>query len=138
MMKPVLSLLVPSLLLLAACGGSEEPEVAATPAPEVTETPAEIAGESEAAMISDGRAIVEQNCAGCHAIGSDDDSPRLEAPPLRFVLEELDREALSADFREGIHVGAVDMPDFDFGPLGTEAVFDYISSIQVSIPADAD
>lgn len=138
MMKPVLSLLVPAAILLSACGGGEDPEVTASLTPDATETSATIAGESQAAMISDGRTIVEENCSGCHAIGTDDDSPRLEAPPLRFVLEELDREALSADFREGIHVGTVDMPDFDFGPLGTEAVFAYISSIQVSVPAEAD
>lgn len=87
--------------------------------------------EVQAGLVADGLAIVEENCTTCHAIGATGESPRYDAPPLRTVLKDRDREALSDDFREGIHVGADDMPDFDFGPLGTDAVIAYLTSIQV-------
>jgi hypothetical protein len=30
------------------------------------------------------------------------------------------------------------MPDFDFGPLGTEAVISYLKSIQESVPSETN
>lgn len=89
------------------------------------------AAEGDAALIANGRDIVEVQCTSCHAIGADDESPRTDAPPLRTVLADYDPEALADDFREHIHVGHPDMPDFDFGPIGTDAVLAYLISIQV-------
>lgn len=94
--------------------------------------------ETEATLMSEGQAIVEQNCAMCHATSTEGVSPRTDAPPLRYVLANYDSEALSDDFREHIHVGHPDMPDFDFGPLGTEAVVTYLRSIQEPVPAEAN
>lgn len=90
--------------------------------------------DTKVALITDGREIVEEHCVSCHGIGNNDDSPRTDAPVLRSVLANRDIESLRADFREGIHVGADDMPDFDFGPLGTDAVIAYIESIQDGVP----
>lgn len=124
-MKSRLALFCLSLMVATACGKTD-------PAP-VESVRVEDA-EAKARLIADGRAIVEQNCTTCHATGSTDDSPRTDAPPLRHVLAQRDPEALAADFREGIHIGAVDMPDFDFGPLGTDAVLAYLTSIQDVVP----
>lgn len=95
-----------------------------------TETPLPSESEIRMGLIADGEAIVVQNCTLCHAVGPNGESPRGDAPPLRYALNDRDVEALAADFREGIHVGSEDMPDFDFGPLGTDAVIAYIQSIQ--------
>lgn len=85
---------------------------------------------SNAAQITEGLSIVTSNCASCHNIGTSGDSPRVDAPPLRTVLANYNAESLADDFREHIHVGHPDMPDFDFGPKGTDAVIAYLSSIQ--------
>ena len=87
---------------------------------------------SDAGMIDSGREIVEAQCANCHAIGADDTSTRPDAPPLRYVLNDFAPDALAWDFRERIHVGHPDMPDFDFGPIGTDHVIAYLKSIQVT------
>ena len=84
----------------------------------------------EAAQIAEGLGIVESNCASCHSIGLKGDSPRSDAPPLRTVLTNYDAESLADDFREHIHVGHPDMPDFNFGPKGTDEVIAYLKSIQ--------
>ena len=84
-----------------------------------------------AAQIADGRAIVESQCSGCHAPGATGTSPRSDAPALRHVLADYAPDALAQDFREGIHVGHRDMPDFDFGLRETDAVLAYLVSIQV-------
>ena len=84
----------------------------------------------EAAQIAEGLAIVQANCASCHAIGVTGESPRNDAPPLRKVLANYNVESLADDFREHIHVGHADMPDFDFGPKGTDEVIAYLKSIQ--------
>jgi len=89
-------------------------------------------GDAQAAQLADGRAIVERQCSGCHATGVTGKSPRSDAPPLRHVLADYAPEALAQDFREGIHVGHPDMPDFDFNPRGTDAVLAYLVSIQAA------
>ena len=124
---PVISL---AILALAACGQNEP-----APMTESSET-ANLTEPDRAAQISDGLAIVEANCTSCHAVHTNDESPRTDAPPLRTVLKDLSPEALEDDFREGIHVGAVDMADFDLGPRGTSAVVEYIKSIQTSASAE--
>ncbi len=90
--------------------------------------------EMRAALVEDGREIVEAQCAGCHAVGVDDSSPRDDAPPLRAVLAKYDPDALAEDFREGVHVGHPDMPDFSFGTRGVDAVLAYLVSIQLDDP----
>jgi mono/diheme cytochrome c family protein len=129
MMRVSVFLTVAAIALLGACG---KPETAP-----ITPTQLEDA-ETKASLISDGREIVEANCLSCHGIGASDDSIRTDAPVLRRVLVDRDVESLRADFREGIHVGAEDMPDFSLGPIGTDAVIAYIESIQVSVPARTD
>ena len=94
---------------------------------ETTDTRQDVVADS---LISQGKELVETNCRSCHAIERSDESRREDAPPLRTVLANLDPDSLAMDFREGIHVGATDMPDFDFGPIGTDALIAYLQSIQ--------
>lgn len=90
----------------------------------------DVALTGEAAQIAEGLSIVQTNCASCHSIGVSGDSPRKDAPPLRTVLANYNAESLTDDFREHIHVGHPDMPDFDFGPKGSDEVVAYLKSIQ--------
>ena len=85
---------------------------------------------SSDALIAEGKAIVQAQCSSCHAVGLSGQSPRVDAPPLRTVLANYNAESLADDFREHIHVGHPDMPDFDFGPQGTDEVIAYLKSIQ--------
>ncbi|MEP3892185.1 MAG: cytochrome c [Hellea sp.] len=85
---------------------------------------------ADTVQITEGLSIVTSNCGSCHNVGTAGDSPRVDAPPLRTVLANYNVESLADDFREHIHVGHPDMPDFDFGPKGTDAVIVYLKSIQ--------
>ncbi len=82
-------------------------------------------------MIAEGKVLVAENCLSCHVLSPDSAPIRADAPPLSQVLGNYNSESLADDFREGIHVGHPDMPDFDFGPRGTDAVIAYLKSIQV-------
>ncbi|MEQ9317399.1 MAG: cytochrome c [Henriciella sp.] len=99
---------------------------------EFEQPPAADTGAIDETLIADGRDIAEAQCASCHAIGLEGDSPRADAPPLRTALADYDPEALAVDFREHIHVGHPDMPDFDFGPTGTDAILAYLVSINTA------
>ena len=115
-----------AICTVTACGAPETPEDASIDTFEL----------SEAEMLASGREIVETQCASCHAIGEVGQSPREDAPPLRTVLATYAPEALAEDFREQVHVGHPDMPDFDFGPIGTDHVLAYLKSIQVADPSE--
>ena len=112
---------------LTACGAREDAE----------SDPSSVLELTQAEMIESGREAVEMQCTACHAMGADDQSPRADAPPLKTVLANYAPEALATDFREHIHVGHPDMPDFDFGPIGTDHVLAYLESIQVT-PVDGE
>ena len=105
---------------LAACTNQPvEQDVAADDAPTMVDM----------SLAENGQIIAQNQCSGCHAIGAEDVSPREDAPPLRTVLAEYDPDALADDFREGIHVGHPDMPDFDFGTRGVDSVLAYLLTI---------
>jgi mono/diheme cytochrome c family protein len=106
---------VACVLLLAGCaaqGGAEPPA-------------------DNAALVEDGRAIAEAQCAGCHAVGEYGDSPNPAAPPFRTVLTRYRAEVLEEELINGIQV-AHPMPNFQFNPQGADALMAYLRSIQAS------
>lgn len=82
-------------------------------------------------MIEEGREIATSQCGVCHAVGSEDASPRADAPPLRSVLDRYDSAALAGNMMIGVRVGHPDMPLFHMGPRGADALVEYLYSIRV-------
>ena len=77
-----------------------------------------------------GRALVEANCARCHAIGNLDASGHPDAPPFRTLSQRYPLEALEEAFAEGISTGHPDMPEFVATPDQIAAILDYIGGLQ--------
>jgi cytochrome c len=80
-------------------------------------------------MIARGKALVEEKCARCHAIGRDDKSPHEKAPPFREVVEIYPSEDLAESLAEGIVSGHPDMPVFKLDPPDIEAFLGYLNSL---------
>jgi mono/diheme cytochrome c family protein len=77
-----------------------------------------------------GRALAEENCARCHAVGRDDQSPLAEAPPFRTLHERYPVESLAEALAEGILTGHRDMPQFAFEPEEIEDLLQYLKSLE--------
>ncbi|MEX1252190.1 MAG: hypothetical protein WEA77_13475 [Hyphomonas sp.] len=143
-MRPLLfALAATGLALAAAC--TQETETPVTVALEVPDAPAPTPAPvidaaalgipMDEGSIADGREIAVHQCSNCHGLDSDA-SLRPEAPPLRYVLSVYPAASLAEDFRNGIHVGHEDMPDFVFGDLGMDVLLSYLVSIQEPPPAE--
>lgn len=76
-----------------------------------------------------GRAIVEANCARCHATGATGDSPMKQAPPFRTLHERYPAEDLEEALAEGIVSGHPDMPEFTFAPEQVADIIAYLNSL---------
>jgi mono/diheme cytochrome c family protein len=77
-----------------------------------------------------GKALVTTNCARCHAIGTEGDSPHPEAPPFRTLSNKYPVEDLAESLGEGIVSGHPDMPIFVFDAQDVGAIIQYLQSIQ--------
>jgi mono/diheme cytochrome c family protein len=86
---------------------------------------------AEKNLADKGEALVKENCARCHAIGKEGDSPHPPAPPFRTLSKKYPVEDLAESLAEGIVSGHPDMPIFVFGPHDVDAIIDYLQSIQV-------
>ncbi len=80
--------------------------------------------------VASGHALVEANCARCHAIGMDDTSKHAEAPPFRVVVTRYAPDNLAEALAEGISSGHPDMPEFVFEPAEIEAIIAYLGSLK--------
>jgi mono/diheme cytochrome c family protein len=89
-----------------------------------------LAGAAEKDMTDRGKVLVEENCARCHAIGKEGDSPHPEAPPFRTLSSKYPVSDLAESLAEGIVSGHPDMPIFVFTPTDVEAIIEYLESIQ--------
>jgi cytochrome c len=87
------------------------------------------AAETRAELVEKGRAILEANCARCHAIGKDDASKHPEAPPFREVVKRYPPDNLAEALAEGIISGHPDMPEFVFQPPEIEAIVRYLGTL---------
>lgn len=77
----------------------------------------------------EGRALAEQHCSRCHAIGREDKSRLPIAPPLRDLPKQYPVENLAEAFAEGIVTAHPAMPQFTFEPSQIEALLTYIDKI---------
>lgn len=80
--------------------------------------------------VAHGRALVEANCARCHAVGRDDASNHPDAPTFRTLSERYPLDALEEAFVEGITTGHPDMPEFIATPEQVADILAYIETLQ--------
>jgi mono/diheme cytochrome c family protein len=78
--------------------------------------------------VAEGRAMVKEHCARCHAVGLDDTSPHVKAPPFRVVVERYPSENLAEALAEGIVAGHPDMPVWVLTPVQIEGFLAYLDS----------
>lgn len=107
-----------SVATLTACQNTQAP------------TPEVVLPTVDAPYIALGQEIAETRCVTCHNISHSGANPYADAPPLSKVLGQYNPNALADDFREHIHVGHADMPDFDFTVKETEGLLAYLRAIQ--------
>lgn len=80
-----------------------------------------------------GAAILEANCASCHAVGATGFSPIANAPAFRTLSQRYPVESLEEALAEGImvgHEGMVQMPEFVFGAEDIGHIIAYLEFIQ--------
>lgn len=75
-----------------------------------------------------GRALVEVNCARCHAVGASGDSPLEGAPPFRTLSERYPIDALEEAFVGAIDTGHARMPVFEATQEQIDDILDYIAA----------
>lgn len=88
------------------------------------------AANASADAVSRGRALVQGNCARCHAIGKTGDSPHPDAPPFRDVMQVYGAGSLAEALGEGLVTGHPDMPEFKFAPDQVGAIVEYLHTLE--------
>lgn len=94
------------------------------------------ASEEEVDAIAMGQAIMQKNCARCHAVGTEDDSQHEDAPPFRVIVTRYAPHNLAEALAEGIVSGHPDMPEFVFEPDEIGAIVAYLNTLMP--PEDED
>ena len=92
---------------------------------------------AQAALIEDGLAVAEANCASCHAIGREGESPNPKAPLFRSVLSRYSAGVLETELVMGMRVAHEPMPAFQFKPEAVDALIAYLRSVQTTDPGQA-
>jgi len=80
--------------------------------------------------IQRGQTFAQVNCAQCHAIGRNDESPLKEALPFQDLSEKYPVESLAEAFAEGITTGHPSMPEFQLDVAEINDLIAYLKSIQ--------
>jgi len=77
------------------------------------------------------RALLQEFCSRCHAIGKTGQSPHPYAPPFRDLGENmLYDESFSQRLQNGLSSIHPDMPTFHFSQRDAGAVIEYLRAIQ--------
>jgi cytochrome c len=80
-----------------------------------------------------GAALLQENCAACHAVGPKGASPVATAVPFRKLSQRYPVESLEEALAEGItvgHQGIVQMPEFVFEAEEIGDIVAYLHTIQ--------
>lgn len=80
-------------------------------------------------LAAEGKALVQEHCARCHAVDKDDEGKLPEAPPFRSFASKWPLESLEESLAEGIVTGHPDMPVFQFEPRQIAALIEHLHEI---------
>jgi len=92
---------------------------------------------TQAALVEDGLAVAEANCASCHAVGTAGESANRKAPIFRALLARYSPDTLEAELADGIRVAHAPMPQFQFKPEAAAALVAYLRTVQTRDPGQA-
>jgi mono/diheme cytochrome c family protein len=84
----------------------------------------------DTATLKRGEALVNRDCARCHATARTGQSTHPQAPLFRALGKRYPIEALEEALGEGIISGHPDMPEFTFESKEVGAIIAYLKSIQ--------
>lgn len=91
--------------------------------------PAALMTETEK-RVQEGKALVEQNCSGCHAVGANGSSPNSKAPEFRSLHERHPGLALREPLSRGIAAPHDQMPRFALTAPQIDTIVAYINSLR--------
>jgi cytochrome c len=80
---------------------------------------------------SRGKALLQENCGRCHAIGAVGRSPLRQAPPMRNIYARFAPLELQAELREGMVSRHRAMPQIDFSDEDVDAILAYLYALAV-------
>jgi len=95
--------------------------------------PQAVAAESER-RVREGKALVEKNCAGCHAVGARGASPNRKAPEFRTLHARHASLALREPLSRGIAAPHDEMPKFALSAAEIDTIVAYINSLSSAPP----
>jgi mono/diheme cytochrome c family protein len=85
--------------------------------------------QSEAEKIAEGKRLAEINCARCHNIAAEGESPLTDATPFRDIALNYDEMELVDGFMEGLAVRHPLMPDWEVTEPQAEALAAFVISL---------
>ena len=93
--------------------------------------PAASQAADSATLRSRGKALLQQHCSRCHAVGATGDSALKEAPPMRTIYRRFAPKELQAELREGMVSRHRDMPQIDFSDEDADAILAYLYALSL-------
>jgi cytochrome c len=85
---------------------------------------------SDSPSLDRGHALVQQNCAGCHAIEPTGRSPNPRSPPFRTLHTRYPIEDLAESMSEGLLNAHTGMPAFQFSNGEADDIMAYLTELQ--------
>jgi mono/diheme cytochrome c family protein len=90
-----------------------------------------LAGAAQAQeTVRHGKALLQEFCGDCHAVGVWGRSHHTGAPPFRYLGRSYDLDALPRALERGISSDHPDMPEFKFSEDDASDVRAYLRAIQ--------
>lgn len=81
-------------------------------------------------QVRQGERLARTNCARCHAVGRNGESPLAAAPPFRELHTRYPVDDLGEALTEGIRTGHPTMPEFRFDPDQAQDLIAYLKSLE--------
>lgn len=87
------------------------------------------APESKSKLAAHGKAILQEKCGRCHAVGPAGASPLRRAPPMRTIYKRFVPRELQAELSEGMVSRHRQMPQIEFSDEDVYAILTYLYAL---------
>ena len=95
----------------------------------LTPTTAWNAPASKSQLAAQGKAILQEKCGRCHAVGPTGASPLRTAPPMRTIYRRFLPRELQAELSEGMVSRHREMPQIEFSDDDVYAILTYLYAL---------